>query len=65
MSELRPGRAADRQIGSTKVGSQAKPLKYSEKKSCISYRFRADVQTYGHRYRFVADNDAAATNLRS
>ena len=65
MSELRPGSAMDRQIGLTKVGNQAKPLKYSEKKSCISYQFPAEVQTYGHRRRFTADNDAAETSIRS
>jgi len=42
-------------VGLTKVGNQAKPLTYSgkrkekKKKSCISYLFRAGVQTYGHR----------------
>jgi len=30
-------------MGPTKVGNQAKSLKYSEE-SCISYQFRADVQ---------------------
>jgi len=32
-------------LGRTKVGNEAKSLKYSEKKSCISYQFRADVKT--------------------
>jgi hypothetical protein len=35
-------------LGQTKVGSEAKPLRYS-KKSCIWYQFTADVRTYGHR----------------
>jgi hypothetical protein len=34
-------------LGLTKVGNQAKPLKYSEK-NIISYKFTVDVQTYGH-----------------
>jgi hypothetical protein len=51
-----------RRLGLTKVGSQAKPLKYSEK-SCISYQFRADVQTYGYQPHFTADNDAADTDM--
>jgi len=37
-------------LGLTKVGNQAKSLKYSEK-SCILYQFKADDQTYGHRPR--------------
>jgi len=45
-------------LGLTKVGNQAKPLKYSEKK-VVSYQFRADVLTYCHRLRYTADNDAA------
>jgi len=31
------------QIGSDKIGKQAKPLKFSDK-SCFSYQFKADVQ---------------------
>jgi hypothetical protein len=50
-------------LGLTKVGNQAKPLKHSGKKSRILYQFRADVQMYGHRHRFTADNDAAETNM--
>jgi len=49
-------------LGLTKVGNQAKPLKYFEK-SCILYQFRADVQIYGHRSRYTADNDAAETDV--
>ena len=37
-------------LGLTKVGYQAKALEYSEK-NCISYQFRGDIQTYGHRLR--------------
>ena len=50
-------------LGLTKYGNQTKSLKYSEKKSCISYQFRADVRTYGHRPRFTADNAAAEAVL--
>ena len=50
-------------LGLTMVGNQAKPLKYSKKKNCISYQFRADVQTCGHRPRYTADNDAAQTDV--
>ena len=39
------------------VENQAKPLKYS-KKCCNSYQFRVDVQTYGHRPWYTADNNA-------
>ena len=35
-------------LGLTKFGNRTKPLKSSEK-ICISYQFRADIQTYGHR----------------
>ena len=49
-------------LGLTKVGNQAIPLKYAEKKSCISYQFRACGQTYGHRPRYRADNDATYTD---
>ena len=53
-------------LGVTKVGYEAKPLKYSEKnKSCISYQFRADVQTYGHQTRYTADDKAAETDVCS
>jgi hypothetical protein len=48
------------ELGLTKFGNQTKPVKYSEN-SCSSYQFRADVQTYGHRPRFTADNEAAET----
>ena len=34
-----------------------------KKKSYISYQFRADVQTYGQRPRYAADNDAAETDV--
>ena len=50
-------------LGLTMVGNQEKPLKYSEKKSCISYQFRADVQTCGHRPRYTVDNDAAENDV--
>jgi hypothetical protein len=45
-------------VGLAKVGSQAKPLKYSEE-NCILYKFRAVVQVYSHRPRYTADDDAA------
>ena len=35
-------------VSLTKAGNQAKPLKYSGGRSCISYQL-ADVQTYSHR----------------
>jgi len=44
-------------LDQTKAGNQAKPLKYSEKKS-ISYQFRADVETYDHRPQCKADDTA-------
>jgi len=34
-----------------------------KKKCYISYQFRADVQTYGQRPRYTADNDAAETDV--
>jgi hypothetical protein len=58
---MRPCSATGRQIGS-KCGNQKNPRKYSAKK-CISYQFRADVQTYGHRPRYTADNDVAETDV--
>jgi hypothetical protein len=45
LSQMRPRSSTDRQIGSM-FGNQAKLLNYSEKKSSISYKFRADVQKY-------------------
>jgi hypothetical protein len=65
MSELRPGSARDRQIGSDEGWKSSKTTEVFLKKSCISYQFRADVQRYGHRHRFRADNDAAETTVRS
>jgi len=50
-------------LGLTKYGNQTKTLKFSEKKSCVSYQFRADVQTYGHRPRFTTNNAAAEAVL--
>jgi len=50
-------------MGLTKVGNQAKPLNYSEKKkSCISYQFGADVQMYDHQTQCTAD-DTAETDV--
>jgi hypothetical protein len=49
-------------FGLTKVGNQAKLLKYSKKK-CIPYHIRADVQKYGHRPRYTSDNDEAETEV--
>ena len=48
----------------TKVGYQAKSLKYS-KKNCISYQFRADIQTYGHRPRDNRQRRSRNWHLRS
>ena len=51
-------------LGRTKVGNEAKSLKYSEKKkSCISYQFRADVKTYGHLPRHTSGNDASEIDM--
>jgi hypothetical protein len=50
-------------LGLTKVGNQVKSLKYSEN-ICISYQFRADVETYGHRPQYTAD-DTAETDVCS
>jgi hypothetical protein len=66
------------QLGLAEVGNQAKPQKYSgeggretkkerkkerKKENCISYQFRADVQTYGHRPRHTANNDGAEIDV--
>jgi hypothetical protein len=45
-------------VGLTKVGNQAKTLKYSEQ-SCICYQFRADAPMYGHRPQYKASYDKA------
>jgi len=50
-------------MGLTKVGNQANPLKYFKTKSYISYQFRADVLTYGHRPRYTAENEAAGSDV--
>ena len=52
-------------LGVTKVGNEAKPLKYSGrgKKKSISYQFRADVQMCGHQTRYTADDNAAETDM--
>jgi hypothetical protein len=42
----------------TMFGNKPKPLNYSETESCVLNQFRADVQTYDHRPRYTADNDA-------
>jgi len=62
MSEMRPCSTVDRQIGS-KFGKQAKPIDYFEKTICISYQYRSEVQTYGHRPPDTTDNDAAETDM--
>jgi hypothetical protein len=46
----------------TKGGNQAKPVKYSEK-SCISYKCKADVQTYGHQPWYTTNSDTAFTDV--
>jgi hypothetical protein len=43
----------------TKVGNQAKPMKYFGGGGCISYQIRADVKTYGDQPWYRADNNAA------
>jgi len=45
-------------LGLTKVGNQANQWSILIK-SCISCQFRANVQRYGHRTRYTADNDAS------
>jgi hypothetical protein len=40
-------------------------MNYSEKESFVFYQFRADVQTYAHRPRYTADNDAAEIKVRN
>jgi hypothetical protein len=47
-------------LGVTKIGNEAKPLKYTEK-----VRFCTDleqIKVYGHRHRYTA-NDSAETNV--
>jgi len=48
----------------TKVANQAKPLQCSGK-NVFRNKFGADVQTYGHRPRYTAINDAADRRVRS
>jgi hypothetical protein len=48
---------------SLQVGNQANTLKYSKTNSCISYQFRTDVQTYGHRPRYTAENKATESEV--
>jgi len=51
-------------LGLTKFGNEAKPQKYSlKKKSCISYQFRADVQTYGQRLWYRANKVTQETGV--
>jgi hypothetical protein len=50
-------------VGLTKFGSQ-NHLNIP-KKNCISYQFRADIQSYGHRPQYTADNDAAEMAVRA
>jgi len=51
-------------LGLAEYGNQTKPLKYSGKKKVVFLnQFRADVQTYGHRPRFTADNATAEAVL--
>ena len=56
MSEMRFAALRTDKFGLIKVGK--KTLNYTEK-ICISYQFRVDVQTYGHRPRYTAENEAA------
>ena len=63
MSEMRPGSATDRQIGPDYGWKSSKTTEVFWKKSCISYQFRADVQTYGYQPQYMADNDAADTDM--
>jgi hypothetical protein len=57
---MRSCSATDRQIGSDWVWKSSRSTEVFWKK-CISYQFRADVQTYGHRPRYTAHSDAAET----
>jgi hypothetical protein len=50
-------------LGLSKVENQAKPLRYSAKKLYSFYQFRADVQTYSHRPRYMANSDTAETDV--
>ena len=51
-------------MGITKVGNQAKPLKYyKKKKKVICYQLRPDVQTYRHPPRYTAVADASAAEI--
>ena len=65
MLKIPPCSATDCQMGLTKFRNQENPLNYSKKKGCIFYQFRADVQTYGHRPRYTAENDAAESDVCS
>jgi hypothetical protein len=49
-------------VGLSKVGNQTKPLNIPNK-SFIFYRFRADIQTYGHRPQCRVVNDAAENGM--
>jgi hypothetical protein len=48
-------------VGLTKVGNHTNLRIHLNipKKGCISYQFRADIQTYGHRPQYTAGSDAA------
>ena len=63
MSEMRPCSATDRQI-KVWLSLEIKQNHWGvQKKSCISFQFRADVQTYGHRPQYTPDNSAAETDV--
>jgi len=63
MSDMRHCSATNHQSGSVK-GSKTKQNHLSSlKKSCISYQFRPDLQTHGHRPQYTADNDAAEIDM--
>ena len=53
----------DRQIGSDWGWKWSKTIEVFWKKSCISYQFRADVQTYSYQPQYMADNDEADTDM--
>ena len=63
MSEMRLCSDKDPQIGSDQVWKANKITEVFWITSCISYQFKADVQTYDHRLRCTAGNNAAETDV--
>ena len=62
MSEMRPCSATDRQIQSDWIWKSTNPQTCSKQK-CISYQFRAHVETYGHRPGYTANGDASEIDV--